>query len=119
MTENELSTLHDFVGNHENFSGIIINDFHGSPYIENLIFSGVKGETMLHALDSAGVIVGLGSACSSKKAGNRVLEQIGIDKETIISSVRVSFNAYMTTEEIQNAVKIIAECYADIKRRVQ
>lgn len=119
LTENELLTLHDFVGNHENFSGIIINDFHGSPYIENLIFSGVKGETMLHALDSAGVIVGLGSACSSKKAGNRVLEQIGIDKETIISSVRVSFNAYMTTEEIQNAVKIIAECYADIKRRVQ
>ena len=99
-------------------NGIKILNFAGSPYIESLIFSGVKGETMLHALEENGVIVGLGSACSSKKAGNRVLEQIGITKNDIISSCRISFNAYQTVEEIEKAGEIIIRVYNDIKKRV-
>ena len=97
---------------------ILINDFGGSPYIESLVFQGVKGETMLHALDAEGVVVGLGSACSSKKAGNRVLEEIGFDKECVISSVRISFNAYMSDDEVKMAAEIIANVYQDVKRRV-
>ena len=93
-------------------------DFKGSPYIESLMFPGVKGETMLHALNEKGVIVGLGSACSSKKAGNRILEQLGFSKDDIISSVRVSFNAYQSQEEIEMAGKIIVDTYKDIKQRV-
>ncbi len=102
-----------------NVDGIVINDFGGSPYILNLMFLGVKGETMLHALEEKGVIVGLGSACSAKKAGNRILQELGFSKDEIISSVRISFNAYMTESEILDAAKIICEVYADIKRRVQ
>ncbi len=98
--------------------GIDILDFHGSPYIEVLVFHGVKGETMLHALAEKGVIVGLGSACSAKKAGNRILQEIGINKDNIISSCRISFNAYMTEREIEEATNIIAEVYKDIKERV-
>lgn len=98
--------------------GIKVLDFNGSPYIEVLVFDGVKGETMLHALEEKGVIVGLGSACSAKKAGNRILQEIGIDKDEIISSCRISFNAYMTSEEIEKAGKTIIEVYNDIKKRV-
>ncbi len=98
--------------------GIKIVDFGGSPYIECLQFEGVKGETMLHALEQRGVIVGLGSACSSKKAGNRALENIGFSKEEIISSVRVSFNAYQTLEEVTLAAKIVCETYKNIVERV-
>ena len=98
--------------------GVEILDFCGSPYIEGLIFSGVKGETMLHALEQNGVVVGLGSACSSKKAGNRVLEEIGVAKDNVVSSVRVSFNAYQTVEEVQRAADIIVKTYKDIKERV-
>lgn len=97
---------------------IRILDFEGSPYIETLIFCDVKGETMLHALEERGVIVGLGSACSSKKAGNRVLEEIGVDKNDIISTCRVSFNAYQTQGEIEEAGKIIVEVYNDIRKRI-
>lgn len=99
-------------------NGVKIFDFAGSPYILNVVFDGVKGETMLHALNEKGVIVGLGSACSSKKAGNRVLENIGFDKDVIISSVRISFNAYQTLEEIEKACEIIEEVYKNIKERV-
>ncbi len=98
--------------------GIKILDFNGSPYIECLRFEGVKGETMLHALEQNGVIVGLGSACSSKKAGNRILEEIGFSKDEIISTVRVSFNAYQSEEEIKRAASIIVETYKEIKAKV-
>ncbi len=98
--------------------GIEILDFEGSPYVLNVVFNGVKGETMLHALEQNGVIVGLGSACSAKKAGNRVLEAIGVSKEKVVSSVRISFNAYQTEEEIEKVSKIIVEVYKDIKKRM-
>ncbi len=107
--------FNDVVGKCE---GIKVLDFGGSPYIESLIFFGVKGETMLHALNENGVIVGLGSACSSKKAGNRILEKIGISKDDIISSVRISFNAYQSLEEIEEAGNIIVKVYKNIKQRV-
>ena len=93
-------------------------DFGGSPYILNVVFPGVKGETMLHALDQQGVVVGLGSACSAKKAGNRVLETLGMPKDEIVSSVRISFSAYQTLEEIKEAGKIVVNTYKDIKERV-
>ena len=100
------------------YNGIKILNFEGSPYIESIIFSGVKGETMLHALDSEGVIVGLGSACSSKKAGNRILEELKVAHDDIASSVRISFNAFQTEEEILSACQIIGRVYKDIKERV-
>lgn len=98
--------------------GIVCADFGGSPYILNIVFSGVKGETMLHALNQAGVIIGLGSACSAKKAGNRILENIGFSKDEIISSARVSFNAYQSIEEVEKAGEIVADVYRDIRKRV-
>lgn len=103
----------------ENCEGVKILDFGGSPYIEVLLFSCVKGETMLHALDEKGVIVGLGSACSAKKAGNRILENIGYNKEEIISSVRISFNAYMTEDEVKSAGEIIKKTYAEMLERLK
>lgn len=98
--------------------GILNMDYDGSPYILNLAFLGVKGETMLHALDEKGVVVGLGSACSAKKAGNRVLEELGVPKERVVSSARISFNAYQSIEEIEQAGKIIVNVYRNIKERV-
>lgn len=99
-------------------NSILIRNYGGSPYIENLVFVGVKGETMLHVLDQNGVIVGLGSACSAKKAGNRVLENIGLSKDLVISSIRVSFNAYMTDSEIVEAAKIVCKTYKNLLERM-
>ena len=98
--------------------GVRCLDFCGSAYILNLIFDGVKGETMLHALNQKGVIIGLGSACSAKKAGNRVLDEIGLSKVDIISSARVSFSADQSIEEIETAAKIVVAVYKEIKEKV-
>lgn len=65
-----------------------------SPYILSVSFPGIKGEVLLGALEADGVFVSTGSACSSKKAGNRILEACGHSLEEIVGSVRISFSAY-------------------------
>ncbi len=107
--------LNDTLASEQN---IKILDCGGSPYIEVLIFKGVKGETMLHSLEARDVIVGLGSACSAKKAGNRILKEMGISNEDILSSCRVSFSAYLTEKEVMQAGKIILDCYKKLKEAV-
>ena len=59
----------------------------------------------MNALQADGIMISTGSACSSKKAGNRILEAMGIDKNKIVGSVRISFSAYDSYD-----VDYIAEC---------
>lgn len=89
-----------------------------SPYIISMSFEGVNGETLMRALENK-VIIGVGSACSTKHAGNRILENMGFAKDKIKSSVRVSFNAYMSIDEIKEAGKIILETYNSIWEKVK
>ncbi len=95
-----------------------INDFDGSPYILSVWFENVNGETLMRAVANKGVIVGTGSACSSKKAGNRVLENIGFNKDQIKSHLRISFCADLSLQDIEKAGEILIETYNDIKARV-
>ena len=89
-----------------------------SPYIISLSFSGVNGETLMRALEKD-VVVGMGSACSSKKAVNRILESLGFDKDNIKSSIMISFNAYLSEEEVAMAAEIIAEKYKEVWEKVK
>ena len=59
-----------------------------------MFFRGIKGEVLIHSLEDDGVLVSTGSACSSKKAGNRTLDAMGVKKDDIVGSVRVSFSPY-------------------------
>ena len=89
-----------------------------SPYICSLSFEGVNGETLMRALENE-VVIGTGSACSTKKSGNRVLEAMGFDAKYIKSSVRVSFNAYQTEEEVRKAANIIMKTYEELYERLK
>lgn len=81
-----------------------------SPYILSVSYSGVNGETLARALQDEGVLISTGSACSTKKAGNRILENMGFEKKRIVSSVRISFNAYMSKKEIEIASEKFLYC---------
>lgn len=70
-----------------------LND--NNPYVLSLSFDNIKGEVLMHALEGDGVLVSTGSACSSKKAGNRILEAMGIKNSFVIGSIRVSFSPYL------------------------
>ena len=95
-----------------------VQDYNGSPYIISAWFEGVYAETLVRALHDEGVLIGKGSACSTKKSGNRILESIGFNKDQIKSHIRISFSELNTIEEIMSAGKTILSVYNKIKEKI-
>ena len=83
----------------------------GSNHIISFSLPNTKAETLLHMLDDEGVLISNGSACSTKKSGNRILSNMGIKKELVEASLRVSFDEFNTIEEIDFAVDKITNVY--------
>ncbi len=108
-------TTVNFFSNKEDVQ-IAVKD--GSPYILSLSFKGVNGETLMRALENE-IIVGKGSACGSKTAGNRVLEAMAFDEKRVKSSIRLSFDYNQTKEEIDFACNRIYQVYKEIYNRVK
>ncbi|HEY8423210.1 MAG TPA: cysteine desulfurase family protein [Clostridia bacterium] len=78
------------------------------PHIISLIVPKIKGETLLHILESKGILIGLGSACSSRSKTNRVLQALGYSSNLTESSLRISFSPDNTWEEIKTAAQGLA-----------
>lgn len=76
--------------------------------VSNLYFPGVDGESMLIALDTAGISASHGSACSSGATEpSRVLLNMGLSAERAKNSIRFSFSYLNSVDEIEKAVKTI------------
>jgi cysteine desulfurase len=101
-----------FLSQIEKNNNVIINsDNNCSPYILSISFKGVKGETLVHLMEEKGFLISMGSACSSKKIGNRVLTCIGIKQEYTLGSVRISFGTQNKVEEVIEAGKTLMDAY--------
>ena len=73
--------------------------------------------TMLLMLNTKGVYVSAGSACSSHEAKpSHVLLAIGLTPEEARSSLRFSFSKYNTDNEMECAAQIIASCIFALQR---
>ncbi len=89
----------------------------GLPGIMSLWFdTSVRGETLLHALERRGVYVSTGSACSASKHINATLEAMGLNKEKMLSSIRISLSPTLDFDAKEIA-KIMAEEIQKIKER--
>ncbi len=90
-----------------------------SPYILSISFRGVKGETLVHMMEKEGILISTGSACSSKKAGNKVLAAMNIPANDILGSVRISFSRFNTISEVDFASKKLRECYLELIEKLR
>ena len=77
----------------------------GTPYegskTINYRFDGVDGETLVLALNAAGIMVSAGSACNSHSAeASHVLKAYGLTDRESRSSIRISLSKYTTMEDI-------------------
>lgn len=89
----------------------------GAPHIVNAAFVGVGAEVLQHSLEEHGIYVSAGSACSShKRAGSPTLTAIGASKEELASSVRFSFSELNTAEEVDEALRVLAEILPMLRR---
>ena len=105
-----LKTLRDRLdrGLREKLPGIELNGHpeRRLPGTLNLSFSGCQGETLLMALDLAGVSVSTGSACASGSTEpSHVLLAMGLAPERIAGSIRFSLGWATTAEEIEEALR--------------
>lgn len=90
-----------------------------SPFIVSLSVIGLNAETILNMLSSLNICVGLGSACSSKKSGNRILESMNKTKAEILGNLRLSFSKNTTKEEIDEFVKHFIEIKNTLKDKLK
>ena len=80
----------------------------GAPHIVSLSVKGIRSEVMLHALEDKGIFVSSGSACASNKpavSGSAALRGIGLEKEYLDSTIRMSMSVYTTKEEIDYTLR--------------
>ena len=107
-----------FLNEIEGTKGVRVVGENTSPYICMMLFDGVNGETLVRDLEKE-VIVGKGSACSSKKAGNHVLEAMGYKPNEVKGAVRVSFDASLDEADVRQAAKIIKEKYIELWEKLR
>lgn len=102
-----------------NLNNYIINESeNNSPYILSVSFKNLKGEIILHMLEKYGVLIGTGSACSSKKSNNAVLQNMKRDKSYILGSIRISFSRNNTLEEINEASDRLIDVVKELTEKV-
>ena len=95
------------------------SDTECSPYIMSLSFKGCRAETILNMMNDKGFYIGNGSACSSKKSGNRVLEDMGISKENIEGNLRISFSKYNSLQDVAFLVEALKNVVSEYLNKVK
>jgi len=81
-------------------NGCTINGLNNNPYITNIQLSNVLGQTVMNALGNDGILVGLGSACSSNSSINRTLVAMGINEQKTRQVLRISFSPTNTIKDV-------------------
>lgn len=91
---------------------VVLNSpVNGASHIVNFSFLGMGGEILLHTLESLGILVSTGSACSSRRKDPRISNALGMDKQQADSQLRISFTHDTTVEDIDTVSKeIINAC---------
>jgi cysteine desulfurase len=72
-----------------NLDFVTVNAKNELPFVTSVCVKGIRSETLLHFLESEGVLVSSGSACSHGKKSH-VLVALGLESDVIDSTIRVS-----------------------------
>src|SRR5699024_5203701 len=78
--------------------------------IFHFAFADVRGEVMVHSLEKKGILVGTGSACSSKKAQKRIPDALGLKGGYAEGAIRVSLDGTESEEDIAAFCDALADC---------
>lgn len=97
----------------------ILSAENASPYILSVSAKGLRGEVLLHMLDDAGLMVGTGSACSSKSRFSRVMLACGLDEKRADGVLRLSFASSTKQDEVTSAIEILNKTAAALAERTR
>ncbi|MGN0352614.1 MAG: cysteine desulfurase family protein [Roseburia sp.] len=109
-----------FVEGVQKIEGVSINGKTGrdsAPQIVSVSVDGVRSEVILHTLEDRKIYVSAGSACSSNKpAVSHTLQQIGLRKDLLDSTIRFSFSVHTTEEEIDYALSVMEDVIPQLRK---
>ena len=88
-----------------------------APHILNVSLPPVRSETMLHALEGAGIYVGMGSACSShKQKVSAVLRAMNTPQRLAESALRFSLCPENTLAEMEQVAAACGQNYVVLSK---
>lgn len=100
-----LSYLREEIGKMDD---VILVSNSDSPHVLTVTFKDVRGEVLMHALESHGIFVGIGSACSSKKGVSRFKDLLGLDKGYDEGIVRISVSENTSHADAEALVEALS-----------
>lgn len=81
-----------------------------APHIVSFSVDGIRSEVLLHALEDRQIYVSAGSACASNKpAKSATLLAIGLGRDYLDSTIRISFCPQNTLEEVEYCLASLKE----------
>ena len=97
--------------------GLIVNGpAEVSPHVLSLSFPGAIGEMMLLRLNSLGVAVSMGSACTSKDIEpSHVLTAMGLPRSQIEGTLRISLGTPTTAADLEALMDILPDVWRKAK----
>ncbi|WP_428029682.1 cysteine desulfurase family protein [Ancylobacter sp.] len=97
---------------------LLVGDVDRLPNTSCLALPGVPAETIVIALDLAGVAVSAGAACSSGKvAASHVLGAMGVSERIARSAIRLSFGWSSGEEDVDRALGVFRRVLPGLLRR--
>ncbi|MBP5177652.1 MAG: aminotransferase class V-fold PLP-dependent enzyme [Clostridia bacterium] len=96
----------------------VISPGDASPYIVSFSAVGLKGQVVQSMMDEAGVVIGTGSACSSKAPHSRVISAFETDKRVLSGALRVSFSPYTTFEDVKTCVELLNIKTSELHKKI-
>ncbi|MBR5578602.1 MAG: cysteine desulfurase [Lachnospiraceae bacterium] len=104
----------------EKLPGVTINGYTGydsAPHVVSMSVEGVRSEVLLHALEDKGIYVSAGSACASNKPMvSQTLKAIGVKKELLDATIRLSLSVFSTREEIDYTLRALYDIIPMLRR---
>ena len=83
----------------------------------NVGFPGIPGDSVVMNLDTAGVAVSTGSACSEGNVDpSHVLMAMGLEEQEALCSVRFSFGRFTRSEEIDRVIELLPAIVERIRK---
>lgn len=86
------------------------------PTTTSIAFPGINRQALVMALDMAGVACSTGSACASGSSEpSPVLLAMGLPKEVVEGSIRLSLGAFTTTADVQEGARRILKAVNQLR----
>jgi cysteine desulfurase len=83
----------------------------------HVCIEGVQGESLLLALDGAGICASAGSACSAGSTDpSHVLKALGINRDLARGALRLTLGKSTDSEALSYTVDVLAQTVEDLRK---